>query len=120
MNKEIYINGINVSGCYFLNKGITNLLCTCPSEIDEECKDNPNCYYKQHQRKTTECEKYEQALNDIELLSTNLISSCDKCEDNKNGYCIGINECSSRCFKNILNIIKSAKDTNVLHKKDGE
>lgn len=55
--KEIIIDGVNVNRCYFLNKGITNLLCTCPSEIDEECKYNPNCYFKQLQRKTKECEK---------------------------------------------------------------
>lgn len=54
----------------------------------------------------------EQALKEIELSTTNLISSCDKCPDNKNGYCIGIDECSSRCFKNILNIINKAKDGN--------
>lgn len=35
-----------------------------------------------------------------------------KCEDNKNGYCIGINECSSRCFKKILDIITKIKENN--------
>lgn len=52
--EQIIINGVDVSGCYFLNKGITNLLCTCPSEIDEECKYNPNCYFKQLQYKGQE------------------------------------------------------------------
>jgi hypothetical protein len=139
MNKEIIINKVDISGCYFLNKGITNLLCTCPSEIDEECKYNPNCYFKQLQRKTAECERleaklnkyekaggaldegeawyglaqrYEQALNEIELSIINITSSCNKCEDNKNGYCIGIDECSSRCFKKLLDIIIKVKRGN--------
>lgn len=54
---QIIINGVNVSGCYFLSKGITNLLCTCPSEIDEECKYNPNCYFKQRKYKEQECDR---------------------------------------------------------------
>lgn len=64
--KEIIINKVDVSSCYFLNRGVTNLLCTCPSEIDEECKYNPNCYFKQLQCKTAECKKYLQALSEIE------------------------------------------------------
>lgn len=58
-SKEIIIDGVDISGCYFLNKGITNLLCTCPSEIDEDCKYNSNCYFKQLQRKTAECEHWK-------------------------------------------------------------
>lgn len=57
-SKEIIIDGVDVSGCYFLNKGITNLLCTCLSEIDEECKYNSNCYFKQLQK-----EKFENLNN---------------------------------------------------------
>lgn len=124
MNKEIYINGINVSGCYFLNKGITNLLCTCPSEIDEECKYNPNCYFKQLKLKEQECEelkekkhilkegyikklkkwyRYKQALDEIK-------SICNKtC-----GVCQIFRKCNkeySTC-KNarIIDIINKAKD----------
>ena len=52
----------------------------------------------------------EQTLDEFELLITNHISSCEKCPDNKNGYCIGIDECSSRCLKKILDIISKAKD----------
>ena len=59
--------------------------------------------------KEQECEKYKQTLDEFELLITNHISSCEKCPDNKNGYCIGIDECSSRCLKKILDIINKAK-----------
>ena len=78
------------------------------------CDEIKNCpikeNFKQLQFKTAECEKYEQALDEFELLITNHISSCEKCPDNKNGYCIGIDECSSRCLKKILDIINKAKE----------
>ena len=80
------------------------------------CDEIKNCpikeNFKQLQFKTAECEKYEQALDEFELLITNHISSCEKCPDNKNGYCIGIDECSSRCLKKILGIINKAKGDN--------
>lgn len=65
--QQIIIDEVNVSGCYFLSKGVTNLLCTCPNEIDKECKYNSNCYFKQLQRKIAECEKLKkenEELND--------------------------------------------------------
>ena len=65
---------------------------------------------KRLENKIAECEKYKQTLDEFELLITNHISSCEKCPDNKNGYCIGIDECSSRCLKKILDIINKAKE----------
>ena len=135
MNKERIINRIDVSKCEFYDKvkgycltlkmnpkGFKNPSCfsgdfqeciqnskTCPYTF---CHNNANCYYKQLQRKTVECNEYKQALDKIKLLITNLISSCDKCPDNKNGYCIGINECSSKCFKKLLDIITKIKENN--------
>lgn len=102
-SKEIIINKVNVSGCYFLNRGITNLLCTCLSEIDEECKYNPNCYFKQLQRKTAECEKYEQKLHKI---SDYIKDNCNHCQITRYNGC-------ERCdFEQIMNIIKSVKESN--------
>jgi len=62
MTKPIIIDGVNVSGCYFLSTGVTNITCKNQEEIDEECKYNPNCYYKQLQRKTIECERLKSEL----------------------------------------------------------
>lgn len=135
MDKEVIIDGVNVSKCEFYDKdkkyclilkmypkGFSNPSCfsgdfqeciqgskTCPYTF---CHNNPNCYFKRLQRKTTKYNKYKQTLNKIKLLVTNLISSCNKCEDNKNGYCIGIDECSSRCFRKILDIITKIKENN--------
>ena len=64
-NKEIIIDGVNVSGCENLMQGIVLFGCmedrkTC------SCMNNPNCLYKQFKRKEQECEKYKQALDEIE------------------------------------------------------
>lgn len=57
VNKEIIIDGVDVSNCVYL-----------PYCEDKQgnCGNNPNCYYKQLQRKIIECDKYKQALNEIE------------------------------------------------------
>ncbi len=74
--------------------------------------------YKSLKEKEQECEDLKLCLQQskdnnksiLKLLVTNFISSCDKCPDNKNGYCIGIDECSSKCFKKLLDIINKEKD----------
>ena len=78
-------------------------------ECEKEHREEVKKLIDQLKRKEQECEKYKQTLDEFELLITNHISSCEKCPDNKNGYCIGIDECSSRCLKKILDIINKAK-----------
>lgn len=55
MDKEIIIDGVDVSGCedYKVNNRFT-----CHPHICC-CHQRPNCYYKQLQRKITECDRYE-------------------------------------------------------------
>lgn len=59
-NKEIIINGVDVSKC---DKLIVNQLygyaCNCEEDphIISSCKNRHNCYYKQLARKTQECEE---------------------------------------------------------------
>lgn len=65
-DKEIIIDGVNVSECGFLWKEITNNMCQSFKEADSECLYNPNCYFKQRKRKEQECEEYKQALDEIE------------------------------------------------------
>ena len=116
--EQIIIGGVDVSKCRFLDVEedkedypemggrYTAYECILTSN---DCEFSNDCLYKKYQRKTAECEKYEQALEEFELLITNHISSCEKCPDNKNGYCIGIDECSNRSLKKILDIINKAK-----------
>ena len=63
MSKEIIIDGVDVSGCEYYDEERPTLTCTCEEYPCSEC---PNCHYKQLARKTAECEKYKQALDEIE------------------------------------------------------
>lgn len=140
--EQIMIDGVNVSGCSYYNplgnyncggtkkcsqwsncyfKQLARKTQECErsrkriSDLEERIINHSNEieeYCSRLADKNKKCEKYEQALDEFELLITNHISSCEKCPDNKNGYCIGIDECSSRCLKKILDIINKAKDGN--------
>lgn len=64
--EQIIINGVNVSVCEFLTKtGHCKAQMSIMGTDTNKCKCFPNCYFKQLQRKTAECEKYEQAFDNI-------------------------------------------------------
>lgn len=60
VNKEIIIDGIDVSNCVYL-----------PYCEDRQgnCGNNPNCYYKQLQRKIIECEELKNKVSKLEHAS---------------------------------------------------
>ena len=60
MDKQIIINGVDVSGCSYgeIEKDIFK--CSCEYNVRSTsmfCKDNPNCYYKQLKCKEQEYEE---------------------------------------------------------------
>lgn len=59
-DKQIIINGCNVSGCEWIREIEldSEYICTCnsPNKTSGYCKDNPNCCYKQLIHKEQECE----------------------------------------------------------------
>lgn len=61
MTEEIIIDGVDVSGCDFYE------LCGCIENNHEinECKDNPDCYYKQLKRLEQENKELKSALEKI-------------------------------------------------------
>ena len=65
-DKQIIIDGIDVSGCEWIREvGLdSEYICTCnsPNKTSGYCKDNPNCRYKQLKRKEQECEKLKEKL----------------------------------------------------------
>ena len=77
-DKEIIIDGVDVSGCefYFSTYG-----CDCMSSNREtkvlteshHCADNHNCYYKQLKRKELECEELKQTLAETKEIAENAI-----------------------------------------------
>ena len=76
-DKQIIINGCDVSECISLDKyytpNCTEEFIDCAlsglyeyqDEYKRTCKENPNCYYKQLKRKEQESEKYKQTLAEI-------------------------------------------------------
>lgn len=58
---EVYIDGVNVAECVYIeNERCLNYL------FGYECKDNPNCYFKQLQRAKAENEKLKARINELE------------------------------------------------------
>ena len=63
MTDKIMIDGVDVSGCFYRStNGLTNHKEIYCREFTRDCKDNFNCYYKQLQRKTAECEELRTEL----------------------------------------------------------
>lgn len=63
-DKQIIIDGVDVSGCKKLMQGIVPFGCmedrkTC------SCMNNPNCLYKQLKRKEQECEELKEEIDDL-------------------------------------------------------
>lgn len=73
-DKEIIIDGVDVSQCVYRMKDEYNTCC-CTSTKENEgeeritayygCKYNHNCHYKQLKRKEQECEKLKRVLAKI-------------------------------------------------------
>jgi len=64
MEKNIIIDGVNVAGCKYLYNADfefdTHVHCLDKICRNTRCRNNPNCYYKQLQRKEQECEQWKQ------------------------------------------------------------
>ena len=61
-NKQIIIDGVDVSGCgHYEDLNCFAYRDSCGYPLD--CKDNPSCYYKQLKRKEQECEELRQYHN---------------------------------------------------------
>ena len=69
-NKEIIIDGVDVSGCEYYDEERPTLTCTCEEYPCSEC---PNCHYKQLARKTAECEELKEQFK----LAEPLYQSCN-------------------------------------------
>ena len=73
-DKQIIIDGCDVSGCDRLNIfpmqfGEPHEICLTSLEQwggqEKYCKDRPNCYYKQLKRKEQECEELKEEINSL-------------------------------------------------------
>lgn len=111
-DKEIIIDGIDVSECYGYVHNAKEYDCgeTYSKFHYRYCEENPNCYFKQLKRAEQECEKYKQALEEIEKQVKAMNNECfydDICDCNN---CDMKNGCSYYRKFNILNIINKIKE----------
>ena len=67
IDKQIIIDGVDVSGCEWFGQIDLdiNVICTSnsPKKCNTYCKDIPNCYYKQLKRKEQKCEGLKRDLH---------------------------------------------------------
>lgn len=131
MDKEqIIINGVDVSGCILLDEwkhcdSCNTLIKTiypnatkCHVEQDLRCETYPNCYYKQLDRKTAECEELKkknvilqnrnQQLDGATTEASRYRKTLEEIEEVINGY-MNKNELYNRRLNKIFDIISKAK-----------
>ena len=106
--EQIIIDGVNVGGCKYLNTFSDcdgyHYYCDLADDIKNEyCEYYKDCYFKQLARKTTECEKYEQALDEIAAHYQKVIKNITNYDDS---YDASI---SIKALHNISDIINKAK-----------
>lgn len=112
MTDKIIIDGIDVSECEFYCEEYCNLSNDRNERLPfaEKCTEYSDCCYKQLKRKKQECEKYKQALDEIEKQVKAMNNECfydDICDCNN---CDMKNGCSYYRKSNIINIINKAKE----------
>ena len=89
MDKQIIIDGVDVSGCEKQGETIAGITCGNGERIrlaneiitkHKLCKDNPNCVYKQLKRKEQECEELKKKYNryDIEHRKQTRLQTLEK------------------------------------------
>lgn len=101
----IVIDGVDVNGCEYCLK-MTKCRCTIQQDVYKcLCEENPNCHYKQLQRKERENQRYEQTLIAIEDIAKDMNVECFysdfECED-----CDMKNGCIHQGRLKILQIIR--------------
>lgn len=67
--EQIIIDGVNVNDCQEYYEGNCETLNWVDFQHRDRtvrCQDTPDCYYKQLVRKTQECDRYRNAIEDIE------------------------------------------------------
>ena len=76
VDKQVIVDGCDVAGCEYLGL-YKECKLKCGSCCPVDCKDNPNCYYKQLKRKEQECEVI---VADAEVTYTHLEHRIEMCD----------------------------------------
>ena len=104
-DKQIMIDGVDVSGCISFDKNNEYNIC-CYDDIREDkipfanfCVENKNCYYKQLKRKEQECERLKWYLKEIRY---DELKALDIEWDEYETHCIDSE------YSNIINLVEEA------------
>lgn len=73
-DKQIIIDGVDVSGCCHQGKDNT---CTCP-HYKKECGRNPNCHYKIMERQVKKLDKFHKRNLELEQQLKRKEQECEK------------------------------------------
>ena len=76
-DKQVMIDGVDVSGCECYNPNIKMDCLLYPLQSDA-CKNNPNCYYKQLARKEQKCKELKE-INSTLLEYRRHAVTCQEC-----------------------------------------
>ena len=81
-NKQIIIDGIDVSGCIYFKMNNKMPMCrACNSGLGTPyCEYHKDCYYKNWKRKEQECEELKEATDGLLKIQYQLANSCTKYE----------------------------------------
>ena len=90
-DKQIKIDGIDVSKCKYIDIDFEKPICHCISQRNEcemPCEYNKDCYYKQLKRKEEECEELKQTLTEIKEIAETATKCfyATKSDDYTDGY----------------------------------
>ena len=136
-NEQIMIDGVDVSGCadfitemtvpdsYAFVKLKNRCFQECKYDQTAEqdvylpCRDNPNCYYKQLQRKTQECEEYFKQRNNIIEECQRYLEEIRKLQ--KSQFCVAYEkDCDKDCKQQNCSIKNSYCYRNALDEIEGK
>lgn len=122
-NEQIMIDGVDVSGCadfitemtvpdsYAFVKLKNRCFQECKYDQTAEqdvylpCRDNPNCYYKQLQRKEKECEEVSNEIVELNVKYETVVNLAKKNAD-ANEYCLQELEKENQKLKQALDEIE--------------
>ena len=99
-DKDVIIHGVNVSECD--NFDNISELCSIRQPFEEiyhSCNEYENCYFKQLQRKTAECEELKATIRNLQISNTKL--------QNNNQQLDGAIT-KAKCYEQALNDIKKS------------
>ena len=100
-DKQVIIDGVDVSGCEFLWKEKLQKKVCNNGNLDCDCNSNPNCYFNHLKQK-------EQALDEIEKFCKDVCDSCKKFTPKRQSD-ISCGLCQATQILNIINKTKGGK-----------